>query len=224
MDNRINKKIHEYIVKFKQDTKCKILDDNKQLVADIVSKYNEKNAKLTPTVGPVSNVVVGDRIAADEIFLEQINNTIKQYAMNIIQSIYDYEPIIIKEIDYIKRKRVRNQVPLYERCNAKRANLEQCSRRKIKEPHGSDYCGTHIKGTPYGNMDVTNSPVTSDKLTVNVKIWLQEINGIYYHIDNNCNIYDHEDIMNNSHNPKIINKYTKDYDNDNNEVYFIAPM
>ena len=217
MDNRINRKIHEYIIKFKQDTKCKILDDYNQLVFDIVSKYNEKNTKLTPTVGPVSNVFVDDAIAADEIFLEQINDSIKQYAMNIIQSIYDYETFIIKESDYIKRKRVRNQVPLYERCIAKRANLEQCSRRKIGEE--SNYCGTHIKGTPYGNMDATNEPVTSDKLVVDVKIWLQVINGIYYHIDNNGNVYDHEDIMSNSHNPKIINKYKKDYDSEHEPLY-----
>lgn len=217
MDNRINKKIQEYIVKLKQDTKCKILDDYNILVSEIVSKYNEKNTKLTPTVGPVSSVFIGDAIAADEIFLEQINDSIKQYAMNIIQSIYDYETFTIKESDYIKRKRVRNQVPLYERCIARRANLDQCSRRKIGKEE--NYCGTHIKGTPYGNIDVTNDPVTSDKLVVDVKIWLQEINGIYYHIDNNGNIYDHEDIMNNSHNPKIINKYTMDYDSEHKEIY-----
>ena len=218
MDNRINKKINGYIMKLKEDIKCKILDDYKQVVADVISKYNEKNTKLTPTVGPVSNVFIGDAIATDEMFLEQINYSIKQYAMNIIQSIYDYEPFIINESDYVKRKRVRNQVPLHERCIAKRANRDQCSRRKI---NGQNFCGTHVKGTPYGIIDNVNNTVKSDKLIVSVNIWLQEINGIYYHIDNDGNIYDHNDIMNNSHNPKIINKYTKDYDSNNIEIYSI---
>ena len=42
-----------------------------------------------------------------------------------------------------------------------------------------------------------------------VQVWIQEIRGISYYIDNENNIYDHQDIVNNRLNPKIIAKYTK---------------
>ena len=34
-----------------------------------------------------------------------------------------------------------------DKCKAKRINGERCSRR---HKDGFEYCGTHIKGTPYG--------------------------------------------------------------------------
>ena len=48
-----------------------------------------------------------------------------------------------------KRKRVKNSVPFHERCKAKRANEAQCTRRRRD---GSKFCGTHIKGTPHGEI------------------------------------------------------------------------
>jgi len=60
----------------------------------------------------------------------------------LIQYIYDYEHIDLKKDDFAKRKRVKNVVPFFDRCCAKRASNEQCTRRK-KE--GCEYCGTHTK-------------------------------------------------------------------------------
>ena len=68
----------------------------------------------------------------------------------LLQYIYDYDRLSFGKEDFQKRKRVKNFVPIYDRCCAKRAAGEQCTRRR---KDGSEYCGTHMKGTPHGIMD-----------------------------------------------------------------------
>lgn len=99
-----------------------------------------------------------------------------------------------------KRKRVKNVVPLFDRCIAKRANGEQCTRRK-KE--GEGYCGTHIKGRPHGCVNESVDQIITNK---KVEVWIQEIKGIVYYVDANKNVYDPEDILANKINPRIIMK------------------
>ena len=65
----------------------------------------------------------------------------------LIEYIYDYNRITVDKEDFIKRKRVKNSIPENNRCMAKRANGEQCTRRRKIE---CDFCGTHSKGTPHG--------------------------------------------------------------------------
>lgn len=128
----------------------------------------------------------------------------------LLQFIYDYEKLVLLKEDFMKRKRVKNSVPYCDRCVAKRANGEQCTRRK-KE--GDEYCGTHMKGTPHGIIDMNEeNKVTSQK----VELWAQDIQGIIYYIDKNMNVYQAEDIISNNSNPKVIAKYVK-----NGEVYSI---
>jgi hypothetical protein len=102
--------------------------------------------------------------------------------------------------DGTKRKRIKNIVPLFDRCVAKRATGEQCTRRK-KE--GEGYCGTHIKGRPHGCVNETDETVVTNK---KVEVWIQEIKGIVYYVDANKNVYDPEDILANKINPRIIMK------------------
>lgn len=102
--------------------------------------------------------------------------------------------------DGTKRKRIKNVVPLFDRCVAKRANGEQCTRRK-KE--GEGYCGTHIKGRPHGCVNEMDETVVTNK---KVEVWIQEIKGIVYYVDANKNVYDPEDILANKINPRIIMK------------------
>ena len=64
--------------------------------------------------------------------------------------VFDYDQISLSKEDFTKRKRVKNVVPIQLRCCAKRANGEQCTRRKKDD---NDFCGTHIKGIPYGKID-----------------------------------------------------------------------
>ena len=128
------------------------------------------------------------------------NETIKN---QVIQYIYDYERLTLGKDDFMKRKRVKNVVPFFDRCCAKRANGEQCTRRK-KEEDG--YCGTHLKGTPHGIIDTQDE--VKDQ-TQKIEVWAQDIQGIVYYIDKTGNVYQAEDIVSNKQNPKIIAKYLK---------------
>ena len=125
----------------------------------------------------------------------------------LLQYIYDYERLTFDKEDFQKRKRVKNFVPHFDRCIAKRASCEQCTRRK-KEGH--EYCGTHIKGTPHGVVDAQNETKVN---TQKVEVWVQEIQGIVYYIDKSNNVYQAEDIMLNKVKPKIIAKYVKNGEN-----------
>ena len=124
----------------------------------------------------------------------------------LLQYVYDYERLSFEKEDFQKRKRVKNFVPVFDRCCAKRATNEQCTRRK-KE--GIEYCGTHMKGTPHGIIDnQEDAKVTTQKM----EVWAQDIQGIIYYIDKNNNVYKAEDIIANKINPKIIAKYIKNGD------------
>lgn len=138
----------------------------------------------------------------------QLGLTTDVKSNQLLQYIYDYDRLSFNKEDFQKRKRVKNFVPIYDRCCAKRANDEQCTRRR-KE--GSEYCGTHMKGTPHGIFDVQND---SNKInTQKVEVWAQDIQGIVYYIDKSNNVYDTSDIIKNQINPKIIAKYVKTGEN-----------
>jgi len=122
----------------------------------------------------------------------------------LLQYIYDYDRLSFNKEDFQKRKRVKNFVPIFDRCCAKRANCEQCTRRR---KDGSEYCGTHLKGTPHGVVDAQTEPKNT---TQKVEVYAQDIQGIIYYIDKNNNVYQAEDIISNKVNPKIIAKYVKD--------------
>jgi hypothetical protein len=148
----------------------------------------------------------------DSIF-EKANNmgiTKNEQTNQLLQYIYDYERLSFTKEDFQKRKRVKNFVPIFDRCCAKRASNEQCTRRK-KEGH--EYCGTHMKGTPHGIVDIQNE---NKNTTQKIEVCAQDIQGIIYYIDKTGNVYQAEDIINNKINPKIIAKYVK-----NGEIYSI---
>jgi len=142
--------------------------------------------------------------------VSQLDNDEKCFD-NLLQFIYDYHRLIIDKEDLANRKRVKNIVPYCDRCSSKRANNEQCTRRK---KDGYDYCGTHIKGTPHGIINVNGDNDVST--TQKIEVWAQDIQGIIYYLDKNLNVYQTEDIVSNKHNPKIIAKYVK-----NGETYHI---
>ena len=112
----------------------------------------------------------------------------------------NYEDITFRKEDFLKRKRVKNMAPQHERCCAKRADGSQCTRRKRED---SMYCGTHIKGTPHGLMSYDAPKQT----TKEVEVFLQEIKGIGYWIDNNNNVYKGDDILSGKQDPSIIATY-----------------
>jgi hypothetical protein len=124
----------------------------------------------------------------------------------LLQFVYDYDRLTLAKDDFVKRKRVKNVVSYFDRCCAKRATDEQCTRRK-KE--GFEYCGTHMKGTPHGIVEAQDNVKTT---TSKLEVWAQDIQGIIYYIDKNGNVYQAEDIVVNKVNPTIIAKYEKNGD------------
>jgi len=122
----------------------------------------------------------------------------------LLHYIYDYDRLSFNKEDFMKRKRVKNFVPIFDRCCAKRASNEQCTRRK-KE--GFEYCGTHMKGTPHGIIHNQDNEVKL--ITQKIEVWAQDIQGIIYYIDKFNNVYQAEDIVVNKVNPKIIAKYVR---------------
>jgi len=147
-----------------------------------------------------------------ETYLTNFKNNIKELilkqeldqskASEIIESIYNYERLEFTKEDVSKRKRIKNAIPGLNRCCAKRANGEQCTR---KQKDGYTFCGTHVKGTPHGVITTDDS---SDKQMIKGEVYAEEINGIVYYIDKHHNVYKTEDILNNKENPEIITKCT----------------
>ena len=143
-----------------------------------------------------------DQFKSDIKLWVEDNNTIDFSSKSqLLKFIYDYSALSLEKEDFSKRKRVKSHVPFYLRCNAKRANGEQCTRKKKDD---ACYCGTHDKNRPHGVIDPNG--VEESKFT-KMAVWPQEINGILYYIDNYNNIYKSEEIISNKINPNIIAKY-----------------
>ena len=147
-------------------------------------------------------------------FKDSIREKVTQLGLNkneqvsqLLQYIYDYERLSFAKEYFQKRKRIKNFVPIFDRCCAKRASEEQCTRRK---KDGCEYCGTHLKGTPHGIVD---TQAENKNTTQKIEVFAQDIHGIIYYIDKNNNVYQVEDIISNKMNPKIIAKYIKDGEN-----------
>jgi hypothetical protein len=184
MERRISGKFDAYIIELKDALSSKIRELGTAAAAAAASESG---------TGP-DNCVAG-------------NTTIDQLCKQLTTYVYEYEKLKLTKEDFMKRKRVKNTVPIQERCLAKRANGEQCTRKK-KE--GCDYCGTHTKGVPCSIMDDDEEKGDKSKLNQqSVNIWVQNIKGIEYFIDGLQNVYKHEDVINNSTNPRIIAKYSK---------------
>lgn len=120
----------------------------------------------------------------------------------LLEYLYEYPSLQYDKEDFQKRKRVKNVVPQFDRCSARRASGEQCTRRR---KDGSEYCGTHVKGTPHGEVEGQQV----QQVVTKVEVFLQEIQGINYYIDKENNVYKTEDILSNSKNPQIVAHYVK---------------
>lgn len=122
---------------------------------------------------------------------------------DILEFMYDYERMVLEKDDFIKRKRIKNSIPIINRCIAKRASGEQCTRRRKTD---SEYCGTHCKGIPHGSMQ-ENGMEPENMQTLDV--FTEDIKGIVYFLDKYDNVYKTEDILSNAENPTRIAKAVK---------------
>ncbi len=99
----------------------------------------------------------------------------------IHQASFELYPIIMKPIDAC------------DRCVAKRANDEQCTRRKKK---GHEYCGTHSKNSPNGEVKVVVASLRKKE------VWAEEVMGIVRYVDIEGNSYSVEDVLREECNPR----------------------
>lgn len=143
----------------------------------------------------------------------EIDKKVTDYEINqqISAFIFNYEQLTLDSRDFMKRKRLISSIPLNERCIAKKANNDQCTRRK--KPN-CEYCGTHEKSQPHGIVD----NIMEKSILKKCEIFIKDIKGINYHIDTEGNVYDTSDILYNKINPKIIAKYNISSDN----IYYIV--
>ena len=120
-----------------------------------------------------------------ENYISDFKENVKQKAselgkdLELVQYIYDYERLILVKDDFMKRKRVKNIVNLSERCCAKRASGEQCTRRR--KDLNVEFCNTHLKGRPHGTCDLDKDAEGTEGKKV--EVWAQDIQGIIYYID-----------------------------------------
>ena len=108
--------------------------------------------------------------------------------VDMLNFVSTYPRLVLEEDDFSKRKRVKNHVPQYDRCVAKRADGQQCTRRKKEDTY---YCGTHMKGTPHGEI---NKDMAKQKRKVELTIKYE--NGIPHYTDDNGKIYPAEYVLN----------------------------
>ena len=132
----------------------------------------------------------------------ELNFTDKEKANELMEYVFEYQRLQVQKDDLSKRKRLKNSIPSQNRCNALRANDEQCTRRR---KDGHEYCGTHAKGIPNGCLNTNEFTEVSRKM----EVVAEEINGIVYYIDSFLNVYKTEDIMSGKENPQIVGKCSK---------------
>ena len=137
--------------------------------------------------------------------ISSMNIDNKQYLNDIMEFVYEYPRLQLDKDDLNKRQRIKNAIPCDSRCTAKRANNEQCTRRR---KDGFLFCGTHAKGTPNGLIN----GLDTGSITQQMEVFAQEICGIVYYIDTKNNVYRTEDVMSEKKNPEIIAKYDKNGD------------
>ena len=118
-----------------------------------------------------------------------------------VQYLNDFPNLELTKEDFQKRRRIKNNVPDYNRCIALKCNGDRCSRKQKHE--NTTFCGTHMKGSPYGTVEMKNIQPKKQK----VQLWLQEINGISRYIDAEYNVYSSEDIINSQAMPRVIGTY-----------------
>lgn len=141
--------------------------------------------------------------------LHGFNNNNDSKAL-FLEYLYGYDKIEITRNDFMKRKRVKNTIPEQNRCNAKKAGGEQCTRRR---KDNCLYCGTHVKGAPHGEINEICTEIQKKQIIIQAR----EVNGVIYYIDDYENLYKMEDIIQEVENPTIIGRYI-DRGNDNIEI------
>lgn len=168
--------------------------------------YPNTLIKMEKRINDKSKIYVSEfkdaiRTKAVELGFDECPDKINE----LLEFVNEYDRLCFEKDDFIKRKRVKNAIPQMNRCNAKRANGEQCTRKRRDD---CEFCGTHYKGTPHGLINVEDTE-HADACNQRLEVCVEEIGGIVYYIDRFKNVYKTEDILQSKENPQIIAKYEK---------------
>jgi len=139
--------------------------------------------------------------------ITSLNFDEKSKVADLMQHVYDFNRLTLQKDDFIKRKRVKNSIPEMNRCVAKRASGEQCTRRRKSD---CEFCGTHSKGTPHGLIQEENSVLS--QVRQKMEVFAEDVKGIVYYMDMHGNVYKTEDILEEKENPLVIAKWVKQGD------------
>ena len=138
-------------------------------------------------------------LEANEVTM--VDSSGKNRLNDLLRNISDFPRLELTKEDFKRRVRIKTIIPTYERCCALRLNGEQCTR---KNKENERFCGTHLKGLPYGKIQ--DYPTLAPE---KIEVQLEEICGIHQYIDSNGNVYSSEDILNSIPNPRVISKWKK---------------
>ena len=158
---------------------------------NIMSKINKNSTELKKNIIEwikKSNVNISDETGSDK-------------TNEFIEHITDFPTIQLTKDDFKRRSRIKSVIPSYERCCALKLNGDQCT-RKNKEKQ--NFCGTHIKGLPYGKV---NDEPNKDHNQIEIR--LEEISGIHQYIDDNGNVYSSEDVLQKTQFPRVVSKWSR---------------
>lgn len=132
--------------------------------------------------------------------LESVNNIINKRLEVVFKDLckkndnLEYDKLV-KEYckNTSKKKYKKNSINKCLQCMAKKADGEQCTRRrKVKDDQGNlinppiEYCGKHIKSIKYGRIDDEEKFKDTDKY---IETRRQNIDGEYYLVDNKNRVY-----------------------------------
>ena len=118
----------------------------------ILYKKIENNLIFLKIIIPMASSAVETRLNAriSEYFdtmkkgfedvIERVDNSNDQTMLKEFMN--SIKPFSITQDDLLKRKRVKNIVPYFDRCLGKKSNGTQCTRRR---KDGSELCGTTLK-------------------------------------------------------------------------------
>ena len=142
-------------------------------------------------------------------FKDEIRNKIVELGFeektkinDLLEFVFEYDRLTLQKDDFVKRKRLKNSIPLMNRCNARLANGDQCTRRRRDD---CEFCGTHYKGTPHGMINCGEA-LAQECAKQHVELVVEDIGGIVYYLDKSNNVYNTEDVLRGMENPNIVGK------------------
>ncbi len=178
-------------------------DRTKRLFSTFKNDIRDRILQLHTAVAEQGVVPVDDTARTEKF--HALTNELMEY-------VYEYEcneeSLFSKDDFAQKKRRVKNDVPVLNRCSACRADKKQCTRKRRDD---SEFCGTHFKGTPHGLISEGSSEDAGQEV-VKLGVFAEEIAGIVYYLDKFGNVYNTRDILEDRMNPTVIAKWVKDGD------------